>query len=77
MTLKTYKSDLKGLLHNRIITCIPPLFYNKRFITDLKEKLHFLTLTLLSNALYKVRAAFVQSPVLTSLTGKSLHSVTF
>ena len=47
---KAYWSLLKGFLNNKKIPLIPPLFHENRFITDFKEKVELLTLSLLSNA---------------------------
>ena len=35
---KTYWSILKTFLNNKKIPCIPPLFPEKKFVTDFKEK---------------------------------------
>ena len=35
---KTYWSILKTFLNNKKIPCIPPLFHENKFITELKEK---------------------------------------
>ena len=35
---KTYWSILKTSLNNKKIPCIPPLFHEKKFVTDFKEK---------------------------------------
>ena len=37
-SLKAYRSVLKSFLKNKKITLVPPLFYENRFITNLKEK---------------------------------------
>ena len=35
---KVYWSILKTLLNNKKIPCIPPIYHNNNYITDLKEK---------------------------------------
>ena len=35
---KTYWSILKTLLNNKNIPCIPPLFYQGKYVTDFKKK---------------------------------------
>ena len=41
---KTYWSILKWCLNDKKIPCIPPLFHDNKFITDLKKRLNFSTL---------------------------------
>ena len=38
---KAYWALLKYFLNNRKILVIPPLFHNKKFVTDFKEKAEF------------------------------------
>ena len=40
---KTYLSILKTFFNNKKTPCIPPLFHENKFITDLLEKLNYLT----------------------------------
>ena len=35
---KTYRSILKLLLNNKKIPCIPPVFYQNKYVTDFKKK---------------------------------------
>ena len=47
---KAYWSLLKGLLNNKKIHFIPPLFHENRFITDFDEKAELFNSFLISNA---------------------------
>ena len=73
---KTYWSILKTFLNNQKIPCIPPLFYENKFITDFKEKAelfnHFFVnqCSLLSNN-------SVLPTNLPQLTSKCLDSIHF
>ena len=50
---KMYGSILKTFLNNKKVPCIPPLFYENKFITNFKDKaLNFLIFFLQTNALY-------------------------
>ena len=57
---KVYWSLLKTFLNNKKIPIIPPLFYENRFITDLRKKPNFLIFSFLNNApLFLIIALFL------------------
>ena len=72
---KTYWSILKTLLTNRKIPCIPPLFHQGKYVTDLKKKAE------LFNSFFGKQCSLIQNSSKLPLTLKnqenSISSITF
>ena len=74
---KTYWSILKLLLNNKKIPCIPPFFYQNKYVTDFKKKAE------LFNCFFTKQCSVISNPseltsnILKKKTDKSISTVTF
>ena len=70
-SLKTYWSIFKTFLNNKKIPCIPPLFYENKFITNFKEKAKLFN-TFFANQCTLLNNSSVLPNNLGKITNKSL-----
>ena len=73
---KTYWSILKTFLSNKKISCIPPLFYQGKYVTDFKKKAE------LFNSFFAKQRSIIQNSskrrvTLNKKTENSISSITF